>query len=54
MINQDEKYITLYGRKQTGPQTWYTVTEDKLNGIVETMKVFCTILLGQQLNIYTE
>ena len=53
VISQYEKPIDFYSRKLTGPQTRYTVTENKWLSIVERWKEFCTVLLGQQLNIYT-
>ena len=48
------KPIAFYIQKPTGPQQRYTVTEKSLLSIVETLKGFCTILLGQQLKIYTD
>ena len=38
VINQDVKPIAFYSRKLTGPQQWYTVTENEFLGIVETLK----------------
>ena len=54
MIIQDYKPIDFYSRKLTGPQTRYTVTEKELISIVKTLKELRTILLGQQLKIYTD
>ena len=54
VIIQDDKPIAFYSRKLTGPQTRYTVAEKELLSIVETLKEFCTILLGQQLKIFTD
>ena len=52
-ISHNGKTIAFYSRKLTGPQIRYTVTEKKLLSIVQTLKDFCTILLGQELKIYT-
>ena len=54
VIIQNGKPIAFYGRKLTGPQSWYTVSEKVLLSTVETLTEFCTILLGQQLKIYTD
>ena len=40
---QEGKPISLYRRKLTGAQSRYTVTENKLLSIVETLKEFRTI-----------
>ena len=52
MINQDIKTIALYSHKLTGPQTRYTGIEEELLSVVENLKEFRTILLGQKLKIY--
>ena len=54
VIIQNGRPIYFYSRKLTGPQTRYTVTEKELLRIVETLKEFSTILLGQKLRIYTD
>ena len=54
VIIQNGQPISFYIRKPTGPQTRYTVTEKELLSIVETLKEFRTILLGQKLKIYTD
>ena len=54
MISQKGKPIALYSRKLTEIQKGYTVTEKEMLSIVETLKEFCTILFGQQWNIYTD
>ena len=54
VIIQEDKPIVFYSRKLTETQKQYMVTEKKLLSIVETLKGFCTILLGQQLKIYTD
>ena len=54
VIIQYGKTISFYRRKVTGLQKWYTVTEKELISLVESLKEFHTILLGQQLNIYID
>ena len=53
MISQDGKPIDFYRRELTGPQTRYTVTGKELLSIVKNLKKFSTILLRQQIKIYT-
>ena len=48
------KPISIYSRKLTEDQKWYTVTEKELISIVEILKEVRTILLGQKLRIYTD
>ena len=54
VISQSGKTINLYIRKLTKTKTRYTVTEEEWLSIVKTLKVFCTILLGQQFKIFTD
>ena len=54
VITQEEKPIAFYSKKLNPAQTRYTTTEKELLSIVETCKEFRTILLGQQLVIYTD
>ena len=54
VISQKGKPITFYSRKLTDAQQRYTVTERELLSIIETLKGFITILLGQTLRIYTD
>ena len=54
VVSQKDKPITFYGRKLTGAQQWYIVTERELPSIVESLKAFRTILLGLKLKIYTD
>ena len=54
VIIQKGKNITFYSRKLTDAQQQYTVTDRVLLSIVETLKIFRTILLGQKLIIYTD
>ena len=48
VISQDNKPIAFYLRKLNPAQTHYTTTERELLSIVETLKEFRNILLGQQ------
>ena len=54
VIRQKGKPIALYSRKLTDNHKRYTVIEKELLRIVETLKEFRTILLGQRLRIYTD
>ena len=54
VISQNEKPIAFYTRKLNPAQTRYTTTERELLAIVETLKEFRNILLGQQITIYTD
>ena len=54
VISQNGKPIAFYTRKLRDGQHNYTTTERELLAIVETLKEFRTILLGQQLKIYTD
>ena len=53
VIIQTGKPIAFYSHKLKKPLQQYTVTENKRLSVVETLKEFCTNLLGQQLKIYT-
>ena len=54
VITQDGKPIAFYSRKLSDGQHNCTTTEHELLAIVETLKEFCTILLGQKLKIFTD
>ena len=54
VISQDNKTIAFYSRKLKPPQLNYTTTERELLAIVETLKEFRNILLGQQIIVYTD
>ena len=54
VISQNGKPIAFYSRKLNPAQTRYTTTERELLSIVETLKEFRSILLGQQIIIHTD
>lgn len=54
VISQKNIPIAFYSRKLTESQQNYTTTERELLAIVETLKEFRTILLGQQIIIHTD
>ena len=54
VISQKGRPIAFYSIKITGAQQRYIVTERELLSIVETLKEFRKILLGQKLRIYTD
>jgi hypothetical protein len=54
VISKNRKPIAFYPKKLTPTQTRYTTTERELLSIVETLKEFRTILLGQQLVVHTD
>jgi RNase H-like domain found in reverse transcriptase/Reverse transcriptase (RNA-dependent DNA polymerase)/Integrase zinc binding domain len=54
VLSQHNKPIAFYSRKLNPAQTRYTTTERELLAIVETLKEFRNILLGQQIRVYTD
>ena len=54
VISQRGKPIAFYSRKLNDAQTRYTTTERELLAIVETLKEFRNILLGQEIIVYTD
>jgi transposase InsO family protein len=54
VISQDNKPIAFYSRKLNPAQQRYTTTERELLSIVETLKEFRNILLGQRIKVYTD
>ena len=54
VTSQKGKPIAFYSRKLNPAQTRYTTMERELLSIVETLKEFKNILLGQQLKVYTD
>ena len=53
-ICQNDKSIAFYSRKLNPAQTRYTTTERELLAIVETLKEFRNILLGDTICIFTD
>jgi RNase H-like domain found in reverse transcriptase/Reverse transcriptase (RNA-dependent DNA polymerase) len=51
VISQEGKPIAFYSRKLNDAQTQYTTTERELLAIVETLKEFKNILLGQKIRV---
>ena len=54
VISQNGKPVAFYSRKLNQAQIRYTTTERELLAIIETLKEFRNILLGQEINIYTD
>ena len=54
VISQEGKPIAFYSRKLNNAQTRYTTTEKELLAIVETLKEFKNILLGQKIKVFTD
>ena len=53
-MSQINKSIAFYGRKLSSAQVNYTTTERELLSIIETLKDFRYIILGQQSKVYTD
>jgi hypothetical protein len=53
VIMQEGKPLAFYSRKLNSAQTRYTTGEQELLSIVETLKEFRDILLGQQVVVHT-
>ncbi len=54
VISQDGKPIAFYSRKLNAAQARYTTTERELLSIVETLKEYRNILLGQKIVVHTD
>ena len=54
VIMQEGKPLAFYSRKMNSAQRRYTTGEQELLSIVETLKEFRNILLGQQLIVHTD
>ena len=53
-ISQNGRPIAFYSRKLNPAQIRYTTTERELLSIVEVLKEFRNILLGQQIRVHTD
>jgi len=54
VVSQGGKPIAFYSRKLNPAQTRYTATERELLSIVETLKEYRNILLGQTIEVFTD
>ena len=54
VISKDNKSKAFYSRKLNPAHNNYTTTESELLSIIETLKEFRNILLGQQIKVYTQ
>jgi RNase H-like domain found in reverse transcriptase len=54
VISQDGKPIAFYNRKLKPEQTRYTTMERELLSIVETLKEYRNILLGHEIEVFTD
>ena len=54
VITQENKPIAFYSRKLTDWQARYTITELELPALVEMLREYRSILLGQKIVVYTD
>ena len=52
VISQDDRPIAFYSRKLNSVQVNHTTTELELLSIIETLKEFRNIVLGEQIKVY--
>ena len=51
---QQNKPLVFYTQKLSSTQSKYTTDEQELRSIVETLKAFKSILMGQELIVHTD
>ena len=54
VITQKNWPIAFFSQKLTDTQKWYTVTEQELLAIIETLKEIKGMLWGQKIIVYTD
>jgi hypothetical protein len=54
VISQDDKPIAFYSRKLNRDQKLYTIGEQELLSVVETLREFCTTLVGYKFAGHTD
>jgi hypothetical protein len=54
VIKQHGCPVAFFSRKLTGAQQKYTTIQKELLSIVKTLTMFCPILLGSQLHVWTD
>ena len=54
VIMQEDRPIAFYSRKMNEAQRGYTTGEQEIGSIVETLKEFKSILLGQKIIVHTD
>ena len=54
VISQNGKPVAYFSRKFNQAQYQYTTTEKEVLAIVETLKTYRQVLLGQEIRIYTD
>jgi len=54
VVSQEGKPIAFYSRKLNPAQTRYTTTERELLSAAETLKEYRNMLLGQQIEVFTD
>jgi len=54
VISQEEKPIAFFSRKLTAAQRNYSVGEREMLSIVETLREFRNILLGNEIEVFSD